>query len=106
MNGKCRQRTWPNFANGVEQIQRRRKEGRKEGRGTRLKSVKQLEEREKRREKVRLSPKFFVAIYRGETIREGESKKERSRPWWKLLAAFFLYRSPWSPSSSPSSLSV
>ena len=81
-------------------------EGRKEGRGTRLKSVKQLEEREKRREKVRLSPKFFVAIYRGETIREGESKKERSRPWWKLLAAFFLYRSPWSPSSSPSSLSV
>lgn len=32
------------FANGVEQIQRRRKGGR----GTRLKSVKQLEEREKR----------------------------------------------------------
>lgn len=65
-------RTWANFANGVEQIQRsregEREGGREEGRGTRLKSVKQLEEREKRdfggkkAEKVRLSPKFFVAI--------------------------------------------
>lgn len=73
MNRKCREelgRTSPTVWNKFKGAgrERGREGGREEGRGTRLKSVKQLEEREKRgfggkkAEKVRLSPKFFVAI--------------------------------------------